>query len=68
MNLSEVIFTDGKIQSLESLPSGVVMRFLDYANNILEIEFTGNVSFRADACMGFDLANYKLAKFGSRSG
>ena len=65
MNLSEVTFTDGKIQSFESIPNGVVMRFLDYANNTLEIEFSGNVSFQADDRLGFDLADYRLITAGN---
>jgi hypothetical protein len=62
MRIDEVIFTDGVVRSIRSMPDGVMMEFVDYNDSTIEIVFSGDVSFEIRDCIGYAIAGYKLEK------
>lgn len=61
LRLNDVIFTDGKMLSLDETEDVLKIRFRDYADSELEITFYDVCDVQISEDMYFEAADYKLA-------
>ena len=61
MNLTEVIFTDGKVIAIKSISNGLVMSLKAYDDSLLEVVFLGDVAFEIHDCFSYSIAASELS-------
>lgn len=61
MKITELIYSDGIVQSVNIKKDILVIRFLDYSSKIFEIKFFGLLEFQASSSiLGFTIESGKL--------
>lgn len=62
MNINEIIFTDGQINSYKQEDDQLLLNFVNYGKDKLKIIFRGNIQFEDNDGVGLEFADYSLSK------